>query len=52
MTQRERFLAVLEGKKPDKPPWYADLSYYYFSLVKDGRLEKKHKGDISRGLEK
>ncbi len=45
MTQRERFLAVLKGEKPDRVPWYGDLSYYYFSLQQDGMLEKKYEGD-------
>jgi hypothetical protein len=45
MTERDRFMAVLEGRKPDKPPWYGDLSYYYFSLEKDGKLANKYKGD-------
>ena len=45
MTQRERFLAVLKGEKPDRVPWYGDLSYYYFSLQQDAALEDKYKGD-------
>ena len=45
MTERARFLAVLDGKKPDKPPWYADLSYYYFALQKDGKLDECYEGD-------
>lgn len=45
MTERQRFLTILEGKKPDKMPWYGDLSYYYFSLEQDSKLEDKYKGD-------
>lgn len=45
MTIRERFLAALKGEKPDKVPWYGDLSYYYFSLQQDGTLDEKYKGD-------
>ncbi|MBT3318861.1 MAG: hypothetical protein HN389_03700 [Clostridia bacterium] len=45
MTERQRFLAVMAGKKPDKPPWYGDLSYYYFALQKDNLLDKKYQGD-------
>lgn len=29
MTHRERFLAVLEGKKPDKMPWVPRLDIWY-----------------------
>jgi uroporphyrinogen-III decarboxylase len=45
MTERQRFLAALKGEKTDRPAWYGDLSYYYFSLEKDGKLEDKYKGN-------
>ena len=45
MTHRERFLAVMRGEKPDRTAWFADLSYYYFSLEKDGRLQEQYRGD-------
>lgn len=36
MTPRERVLSVLEGKKPDRVPWFADLDYYAEGLVARG----------------
>lgn len=45
MTERERLLSVLRGKKPDKMPWYADLSYLYDSMVIRGTLQDKYKGE-------
>ena len=32
MTERERFFAVLDGRKPDRTPWYADMCYYFHYL--------------------
>lgn len=46
MTERQRFLSVLRGEKPDRVPWYGDLSYYYFALQQDNMLEEKYKGDL------
>lgn len=45
MNERERLLKVLRGEKPDKTPWYADLSYLYNSMSIKGILDKKYKGD-------
>ena len=45
MTNRERFLSALRGEKADRVPWFADLSYYYFSLEQDGKLPDDYKGD-------
>lgn len=45
MTERQRFLSVLRGEKPDRVPWYGDLSYYYFALQQDNMLENKYRGD-------
>ena len=46
MTERERLLSVLKGQKPDKMPWYADLSYLYNSMEIRGILEDKYKGEV------
>ena len=45
MTEKERLLCVLKGGKPDKIPWYADLSYFYDSLYIKGMLDKRYEGD-------
>ncbi|MDY0100101.1 MAG: uroporphyrinogen decarboxylase family protein [Bacteroidales bacterium] len=36
MSPRERLLSVLEGKQPDRVPWFGDLDYWANSLVKRG----------------
>lgn len=41
MNKRERLLAVLEGKKPDVVPYYADLSWWYGSHYEE--LPDKYK---------
>ena len=45
MNERERVLAVLGGKIPDKIPWFADLSYLYDSMKTRGILEDRYNGD-------
>jgi Uroporphyrinogen decarboxylase (URO-D). len=45
MNERERLMAVLRGDKPDRSPWFGDLSYLYSSMEIDGKLEVKYKGD-------
>ena len=46
MYEHERILSVLNGEKPDRTPWFADLSYLYSSMVSLGTLEDKYKGEI------
>ncbi len=36
MTERERVLAVLAGKRPDRVPWFGDLDYWATSLIGRG----------------
>jgi uroporphyrinogen-III decarboxylase len=36
MTPRERIKAILNGRKPDKVPWFGDLDYWANSLIKKG----------------
>ncbi|MCM8759630.1 MAG: hypothetical protein NC906_07680 [Candidatus Omnitrophica bacterium] len=43
MTERERLLSVLNGKKPDLTPWYADLSWWYNSKIE--KLGHDYKGE-------
>lgn len=45
MNERERLISVLKGEKPDKTPWFADLSYLYESMNKKGTLENKYRGE-------
>lgn len=44
MSIRSDVLDVLNGKPVSRIPWFGDLSYYYFSLQRSGRLAKKHEG--------
>ena len=45
MNNRERLLTLLSGNKPDRVPWFADLSYWYGATESAGRLEEKYLGD-------
>lgn len=45
MTEKDRLLAVLKGKVPDKTPWFADLSYLYESLRARGTLMSMYNGE-------
>ena len=44
MSIRSEVLDLLHGRPGRMVPWFGDLSYYYFSLERQGRLEKKHQG--------
>ncbi len=46
MNLRNRLKKILDGEKPDKLPWYADVSYWHFS-----QSEKKELDDNYSGLE-
>jgi hypothetical protein len=37
MTLRERALAVLQGRRPDRVPWFGDLDYYACGLIGRGQ---------------
>ena len=43
MTKRERVLSVLCGKKPDKLPWFGDLSYWAHYLNATDNMPEKYK---------
>ena len=45
MNERERFLSVMKGLKPDRTPWFADLSYVYSAMESDGTLDGLYSGD-------
>ena len=37
MTHRERILAILHGRTPDRVPWFGDLDYLATSLIHKGQ---------------
>lgn len=37
MNQRERVLAILNGQKPDRVPWFGDLDYWATALIGRGQ---------------
>jgi hypothetical protein len=43
MTPRERVLAVLNGQKPDRVPWFGDLDYWATALIGRGEKPKDFK---------
>lgn len=45
MNNRDRLLYILQGKQPDRIPFFADLVYLYDSLAAENRLEEKYFGD-------
>ena len=44
MSIRSEVLDLLHGRPGRRVPWFGDLSYYYFSLERQNKLEKKHQG--------
>jgi len=40
MSPRERVLAVLNGQKPDRVPWFGDLDYWVTALIERGEKPK------------
>lgn len=45
MTERERVLAILNGKKPDQVPWMGDLSYWTPYAHDKGVIDPAYQGD-------
>ena len=43
MTQRERVMAVLEGKKPDRVPWFPDITRWYLNGENNQTLPDEYK---------
>jgi hypothetical protein len=43
MTPRQRVLAILSGRKPDKVPWFGDLDYWATALIGRGQRPKDFK---------
>ena len=54
MTNRERILAVVEGRRPDRIPWIPRLQFWYNSHKNANTLPEKYRGwglrDIERDL--
>ncbi len=44
MSIRKELLDLLHGKPGRTVPWFGDLSWYYSSLERRGRLAEKHRG--------
>jgi hypothetical protein len=44
MSIRSEVRDLLAGKPGRRIPWFGDLSYYYYSLQRRGRLEERHQG--------
>jgi hypothetical protein len=44
MSNRSEVLDLLHGKPGGMVPWFGDLSYYYYSLERQDKLEQKHRG--------
>ena len=44
MTNRERVLAVLDGKSPDRVPWIARLRLWYHARLTEGNLPERFRG--------
>lgn len=55
MTNRERLLAIMAGRSPDRIPWIPRLKLWYEAHRRQGTLPEKYEGwdmrDIERDLE-
>jgi hypothetical protein len=52
MTDRERFLAILARKAPDRVPWLPRLKLWYDANIRAGTMPKRFEGMSLRQLEK
>lgn len=52
MTNRERIIAIIEGKKPDIIPWIPRLQFWYNFHKNSGTLPEKYKNWNLREIEK
>ena len=50
MDLRSRVSSLLQGKTPDRLPWFADLAYWHFGQKAQGLLDERYRG--YRGVEK
>jgi uroporphyrinogen-III decarboxylase len=51
MTNRERILAILEGRPPDRIPWIPRLRIWYQAHQRDGTLPEEYRGRSLREVE-
>jgi len=51
MTNRERILAVLEGRTPDRLPWIPRLKIWYEANRRAGTLPPEYRGRSLREVE-
>lgn len=51
MTHRERILAVLDGRSPDRIPWSPRLQLWYNARVAEGNLPARYRGMTLRQVE-
>ncbi len=52
MTNRERLLAIMEGRSPDRVPWIPRLLIWYRAQVMRGRLPERLRGMPLREVER
>ena len=44
MTNRERYLAVLNGKSPDRVPWLPRIQLWYNARIAEGNMPERFRG--------
>jgi hypothetical protein len=52
MTHRERILAVLEGRRPDRIPWIPRLDLWHRARLAEGNMPARFHGQTLRGVER
>jgi hypothetical protein len=52
MTNRERLLAILDGKPPDRIPWIPRLAIWYEANRREGTLPDRYRGLTLREVER
>ena len=52
MTHRERILAVLDRRPPDRIPWAPRLQLWYNARVTEGNLPARYRGMTLRAMER
>ncbi len=52
MTNRERMLAILEGKPPDRIPWVPRLQLWYNARQSEGNMPERYRGLSLREIER
>jgi hypothetical protein len=52
MTNRERLLAIMQGRLPDRIPWIPRLQIWYEANKREGTLPDAYRGMSLRGVER